>query len=615
MVKLLHNRDFNPNDNRRSSKHRRALPSQPIRRKTKSKRFFLGVTTTSAQDPDESEDDETRDNVDVIDDNHKSDNDNTSGDDDFSNNTTSQASAIDINASDTLGRTCMHYLVQSFPECSYTNNIKLLKFLYRLGASLIKTDLSGLSPYDYSAINDSQHLYDILTKLIGEEQKNSKKMAIKRFHINDPNKKLLALPDYYSDAQAFIDQYISDHPSKTAHAAYRVDPLSNMSQTGEIVIDTEKNEPYDVRLTITDVDYGLIGLYNFYRMQIIKHKSKANLYLLLTRWGRIGDGDGQHQLTPFSSFEECRKEFCKIFRDKTGNSWENTNQFENKPKKYTLIQLNEREIQKYSEVPIDFELLQDDNQHPSSKLQSSSYKNLFKTFFNPQAIQTYLRKIQLDIEWMPVSQLKPETLQRARDLLAELKQIIEEKEKLKLTIQKSTFTEENENLEAKTERPLDPTRKNELKLLLDSICKLTNEYYTIIPLKGYGYEKLPMIDDEEAVNAQERKLDDIFELELSYKILLAAQASLHRMSPLDYLYKSVNCQFEAMNQNDIDSQLILRYIWTSAPRIQIEQIFKIARPDDDERLFQRNLDNHYLLWHGTSICNLISILTRGMTVS
>ncbi|CAF4722582.1 unnamed protein product [Rotaria sp. Silwood1] len=194
----------------------------------------------------------------------------------------------------------------------------------------------------------------------------------------------------------FIDQYISLHPSTTLNTAYQVDPLSDISKIGEVLIDTKTNELYNVRLTITDINYGFIGLYNFYRIQIIKHKS-------------------------------------------------------------------------------------------------------------------------------------------------------------------------------------------------------------------YDDERLLMIDSEQAVKAQEQKLDDILELELSCKILLAAQVNLNRISPLDYLYKSINCQFEAMNKDDIDSQLILRYIWTSASNIQIEQIFKIARPNDDERLFQRNFENHYLLWHRTNICNLISV--------
>ena len=565
MVKLLLNKDYEPIDPRQALQHTRQLNQGKI----KSKEFLLGVTTMSTADDSNDE---------IADDNNTKDNN------EIPNSTFIQTSSIDLNAVDALGRTCIDYLVQPFVGGSYTNNIELVKLLQSVGVSLPNT-----------------------------ESVNGEVTMRKRFHVNDPNVELLGLPDYYSDAQAFIEQYIIDHQSESVHRVHQVDPLSNMSQTGEIVMDTDKNEPYDVRLTITDVDYGLIGLYNFYRMQMIKHKSKDNLYLLLTRWGRIGEGDGQHQLTPYSSLEECRKEFCKIFREKTGNTWENTNQFEQKPKKYTLIQLSERQMQKHTDVPIDFKLLQDDEQHPSSKLQSPSYKNLFELFLKPQAIRSYLGKIQLDIEWMPVSELKPETLHRARELLAELRTTIEEKEKLKLTIQQSIFLENKS--EQTEQQPIDPIQKDQLKRLLDSICKLTNEYYSLIPLQGYGYEKLPMIDTVQAVKTQEQKLDDIFELELSYKILLAAQANLNRMSPIDYLYRSINCQFEAMNENDLDFQLILRYIWTSAPQIQVEQIFKMARSNDDERLLQRNLANHHLLWHGTNICNLMSILTRGRNFS
>ena len=501
----------------------------------------------------------------------------------------------DINAKDVFGRTCIHHLVQPFADGTYTTNIELLEFLHQSGASLIECDQNGLSPLEYSVNNGCQHLYDKLVELIHGNKLDSIQSIIKCFSINDPNENLLDLPDYYSDAQQLIDQYISTHTSQIPSTSFQVDPLSNMSQTGEILIDIEKNEPYDVRLTITDVDCGPIGLYNFYRMQIIKHKSKTKLYLLFTRWGRIGDGDGEHQLTPYSSLEECRTEFCRIFCEKTGNQWEKTDQFETKPKQYTLIQLNERPLQKYINVPIDFQQLQEDSQHLPSKLQSSSYKIFFKTLLNPEAIKINLDKSQLDVEWMPVSQLKPVLLQKAREILGQLKTEIQAKDKLKLAVQQSD----------------DDSDKCQLKLLLESICKLTNEYYSIIPLQGYGAQRLPIIDTEMAVKGQEQKLEDILELELSYKMLLAAQANLKQMSPLDYLYKSINCQLEAMNRNEIDSQLILRYIWTSSPNVKVEQIFKVARSNDDERLMQRNLPNHYLLWHGTSVCNLISILTRG----
>jgi predicted DNA-binding WGR domain protein len=506
-------------------------------------------------------------------------------------------SSIDLNASDSLGRTCIHHLVQPFPDGSYTSNIELLQLLHSSGASLTKHDLAGLSPFQYGAINGCQHLCDELTKLTND-QTDSTPATIERFYINDPNKNLLDPPDFYSDAQQLIDKYLSTHPSSTHNAAYQVDRLSGLSVTGEVLIDNEKNEPYDVRLTITDVNYGVHGLYNFYRMQIIKHKSKNNLFFLFTRWGRIGDDEGQHQLTPYSTLDECRKEFLKVFREKTANNWKDTDQFETKPKKYTLIKLNDREMKKYSDVSIDFDRLQSEHTHPSSKLQSNIYENFLKTLINRQAIRVNINKTQLDVEWMPVSQLKPETLQRARDLLIELKKIIENKQKLTLEIQRSKSVEQ----------------KTELNAVLESIYKRTNEYYSIVPLRGYAEEKLPIIDNEIMLKQHEKILYDLMELELSYKILLGAQANLKTISPVDYLYKSMNCQFEAMNKDDIDSQFILRYIWASAENTQVEQIFKIARPNEDDRLFKSNLDNHYLLWHGTGICNLISILTRGISL-
>ena len=502
-------------------------------------------------------------------------------------------SSIDLNASDSLGRTCIHHLVQPFPDGSYTSNIELLQLLHSSGASLTKHDLAGLSPLQYGAINGCQHLCDELTELINE-QTDGTQATIERFYISDPNKNLLDPPDFYSDAQQLIDKHLSTHPSHTQNTAYQVDHLSGMSVTGKVLIDSDKNEPYDARLTKIDVNYGIHGLYNFYRMQIIQHQSKNNLYFLFTRWGRIGNAEGQHQLTPYSTLDECRKEFLKVFREKTANHWKDTNQFETKPKKYTLIKLSDREIKKHSEVLIDFDRLT--SEHVPSKLQSIVYKNFLKTLINRQAIRTNISKTQLDVEWMPVSQLKRETLQKARDLLIELKNAIDKKQELNLDVRRLKSVE----------------RQNELKSILETIYKHTNEYYTIIPLRGYADEKLPVIDNEQMLKNQEKILDDLMELELSYKILLGAQANLKTSSPLDYLYKSINCQFEAMNKDDIDSQLILRYIWASAQNVQVEQIFKIARPNEDERLFKSNLDNHYLLWHGTSICNLISILTRGI---
>lgn len=76
---------------------------------------------------------------------------------------------------------------------------------------------------------------------------------------------------------------------------------------------------YDIGLIKVDVKKTFYGIHVFYVMQLIYDKVK-DMYVLFTRWGRIGS-IGQYQLTPFPSLLEADAEFKKVFRQKTGNAW------------------------------------------------------------------------------------------------------------------------------------------------------------------------------------------------------------------------------------------------------------------------------------------------------
>lgn len=51
------------------------------------------------------------------------------------------------------------------------------------------------------------------------------------------------------------------------------------------------------------------------------------------------------QQTPFGNFEECKYEFEKIFKGKTGNEWENKDSFIQVKKKYKLVKLVYRTVE------------------------------------------------------------------------------------------------------------------------------------------------------------------------------------------------------------------------------------------------------------------------------
>lgn len=504
-------------------------------------------------------------------------------------------SRVKLDALDNLGRSCIHHLARPFPQGTFTNNLEILRLLHTCGATLTTVDRPGYTALEYSIENKCHPLIEELRKLTHATKHSMKKITWEAFSVDDPNKDLLIKPDFHADAQKLINDYVTAHPVDSSEPIYKVDPPSGMSATGEVLIDPDTDEPYDIRLTKADVGYGISGLYNFYRMQIIQHKSKKNLYFLSTRWGRIGLDEGQHQLTPFTTFDECRAEFKKIFREKTGNSWDSIEDFQTKPKKYTLVRLNEQEMRKSPHVPIDFNRLQAEQQHAPSQLQSSIYKTLMRMFLTRQAVRKNVHNTRLDVDWMPVSKLNRETLGKARDVLDKIKEIIEQKEKL---------NEENSTGQA-------TMSKDEIKTLNQSIQQYTNEYYTLIPMNSYSDEKLVVIDNQQILKQQTKLLDDLVQLELSYKILLGAQANFKHVSPLDYVYRCLNCQIEAMNQDQFDSQMILRYVGASTPNVRVEQIFRIGREGEDERFRTCQIDNRYLLWHGTDICNLMSILSRG----
>lgn len=60
------------------------------------------------------------------------------------------------------------------------------------------------------------------------------------------------------------------------------------------------------------------------------------IYILFTKWGRIVE-TGAYQQTLFPTKDDWIAEFCKIFKEKSGNTWENKANFQNITKKYQLI--------------------------------------------------------------------------------------------------------------------------------------------------------------------------------------------------------------------------------------------------------------------------------------
>lgn len=115
--------------------------------------------------------------------------------------------------------------------------------------------------------------------------------------------------------------------------------------------------PYNLLMTKVDVKNGHYSENVFYKMQVL-HEKNRNVYILFTRWGRIGTS-GQYQMTPLESEEATVKEFNKIFHTKTGGNdfrkvKSGEEEFQKKPHKYMLMNVGKHQNYKQFLEPFDF---------------------------------------------------------------------------------------------------------------------------------------------------------------------------------------------------------------------------------------------------------------------
>ena len=270
-------------------------------------------------------------------------------------------SNVILNHLDAKQRSLFHHLACSLEYGSF-QNIEICQMLFSafgqphlklplLADFLKRVDSNIKTASEYAIQNGNIELYEEFVKVVNKSNLETQHLAfdakakLSKFQVSDKTNLSNTLIDYSRDAELFLKKFTAANSTTTngSEAAdndyFIVDPLSNMDKIGCLVWEQKANIPYDIILTKTDVSYGLYGMHNFYKMQLITHsfnhhnvKSKVQsngvekkfdqnqMCVLFTRWGRIGD-QGQYQRTPFSNFQEAKDEFCKIFKQKTGKYW------------------------------------------------------------------------------------------------------------------------------------------------------------------------------------------------------------------------------------------------------------------------------------------------------
>ena len=105
-------------------------------------------------------------------------------------------------------------------------------------------------------------------------------------------------------------------------------------------------------------------------------------------FGEIGTEYVKSQLNEFDEENLAVKKFCELYLKQTGNSWENSLNFEKKPNKYFQVDMNLMEDEKYPEQAIDWDRLNSVNL-------DESVQQIISTFFDVKKMETQLKEFQV----------------------------------------------------------------------------------------------------------------------------------------------------------------------------------------------------------------------------
>lgn len=174
------------------------------------------------------------------------------------------------------------------------------------------------------------------------------------------------------------------------------------------------------------------------------------------------------------------------------------------------------------------------------------------------------------------------------------------------------------------------------KNIIQEMCELSNKYYEILAPTGYAYEVISPLIHKNDITKEKNKLEDLFDIEAAFKIILGAKLRKNEINPYDYCLESLNIDMKVLNKEaDQEYSTIEKYINASFKKspvldknlqnkdlspnnTKINSILAIhAKNEDDPEkkdIFNK-FHNHCMLWHGTSVKNLLGILSQGLRIA
>ena len=397
-----------------------------------------------------------------------------------------------------------------------------------------------------------------------------------------------------------MDEIIPKLLTENERAECEVDSHEATEKHWTIVKDEiDTNFYFDAMMKKVDIKKYYYGLDNFYVLQILWDEVKK-LYIVWTRWGRSGT-IGQYQRTPFGKLEDAKKEFAKIFKQKSGWTWKDVAGYYKIEKKYDVKRIGGKFTSKdefkltFSNADFEMEKLL----IPESKLNTSiqmvnpiEFMYFIKPLVSDNNMYTALKNSNFSNSMMLLAPQDQRTIDQGIDILNKIKTLIKEAEQHRL---KHNF--------------------EKYSVCMEEISNLNSEYLEVIPKVNPTLIAALLYDHQ--VDVEIKLLKSAFTISYTIRAMLGAYKNQDRINPYDYILGTIGAHLSIVDSKSEETNLILHYL--NSDQLYGYNLRSIVRVDDVEyseeqdRLFNET-KNHTMFWHGTSATNALSIIKNGLKI-
>lgn len=387
---------------------------------------------------------------------------------------------------------------------------------------------------------------------------------------SDPRLRICA-DDPKSKSKSIYEKSVPKSMTLKLKDGSAVDPDSDLQDIAHVY--QEKGAKFNCVLALTDIQ---TGKNSFYKLQLLQADS-GNKFWIFRSWGRIGTTIGNKKVEKFSNLYEAKNSFEEQYLDKTGNDWEDRDNFVKRPNRYYPLDID------YGEDDEKVKSLSEHSDIPS-KL-DTRVQDLVKLIFDINAMKKVMLEFELDMEKMPLGKLSQKQIKLAYGILNELSDLV--------------------------------TKNGSNSKFVDA----SNRFYTLIP-HSFGVSLPPILDTLDAVRNKMNMLETLLEIEVAYSMLSVPSDGKEETNPIDLHYNQLKTDLVPVEKGDAEYEYLMQYVKNTHAEthnqyeLDVETIYKVNRSGEAKRYKPfKKLHNRRLLWHGSRLTNYVGILSHGLKIA